>query len=68
MLCSLLESIILEPAAIDKSIDLSKVRIFITQAFVFSYLWSIGGNILDTSREIFEIFVREQFESNAEAQ
>lgn len=67
MLCALLESIILEPGAIDKAADSSKVKTFITQAFVFSYMWAIGGNILDNSREAFELFVKDQFEDNADA-
>lgn len=68
MLCALLESIVLEEGAIDKKAEASKVRNFITQAFIFCYLWSIGGNIIDISREAFELFVREQFETNADAQ
>ncbi|XP_031781103.1 dynein heavy chain 6, axonemal isoform X1 [Nasonia vitripennis] len=67
MLCALLESIILEPGAIDKTADSSKVKTFVTQAFVFSYMWAIGGNILDNSREAFELFVKDQFEENADA-
>ena len=64
MLCSLLESIILEPNAIDKSADISKTKSFLLQSFILSYIWAIGGNVIDTSRETFELFVKDLFENN----
>ncbi|KAL7297685.1 hypothetical protein TKK_0009351 [Trichogramma kaykai] len=67
MLCALLESLILEPGAIDRTADLSKIKTFLTQAFVFSYIWSIGGNVVDGSRETFEYFVRELFDNDVNA-
>ncbi|CAB0031813.1 unnamed protein product [Trichogramma brassicae] len=67
MLCALLQSLILEPGAIDRTADLSKIKTFLTQAFVFSYIWSIGGNVVDGSRETFEYFVRELFDNDVNA-
>ena len=64
MLCALMESIILEPNVIDKSVEISKVKSFLTQSFIFSYIWAIGGNVIDTSREAFELFVKDMFDSN----
>ncbi|XP_058809206.1 dynein axonemal heavy chain 6 [Phymastichus coffea] len=67
MLCALLESILLEPGAMERSIESSKARTFVTQAFVFAYLWAIGGNAVDSSRETFELFVRDQMDNNPDA-
>ena len=64
MLCALLESILLEPDAIEPTGDISKVKALVTQAFVFSYTWAIGGNVIDSSREPFESFVQETFKTN----
>lgn len=67
MVCSLLESILIEPGAIDKNLDKSRLSVFIVQSFIFSYIWGIGGNIIDESREIFDVFVSNQFEKNPDA-
>ncbi|KAK2585046.1 hypothetical protein KPH14_008566 [Odynerus spinipes] len=67
MACAIMESIILEPGAIEKTTERTRVKTFLTQTFIFSLLWSIGGNIVDSSREIFELFVKEQFEENPDA-
>lgn len=64
MLCALVESIILEPNAIDKSAEMENVRIFLTQSFIISYIWAIGGNLVDSSRQAFELFVKNQFYNN----
>ncbi|XP_043475594.1 dynein axonemal heavy chain 6 isoform X1 [Leptopilina heterotoma] len=64
MLCFLMESIILEPNAIDRSADKETVKTFLTQSFIFSYIWAIGGNLIDSAREIFELFVRNLFNDN----
>lgn len=64
MLCSLMESVILEPNAIDRSADKETVKIFLTQSFIFSYIWAIGGNLIDSARENFELFVRNLFKDN----
>lgn len=64
MLCALIESILLEPNVIDKSAEITKVKSFLTQSFILSYIWAIGGNVIDTSREAFELFVKDQFDDN----
>jgi dynein heavy chain len=43
------------------------VRSVFCQAFIFAFMWSVGGNITDNSRETFEIFVRNQFEEHPDA-
>lgn len=67
MVCSLLESIFFEPAAFDKKRDKSRTTTFIIQSFVFSYMWGIGGNVIETSRESFELFVSNQLQENKDA-
>ncbi|KAK0176317.1 hypothetical protein PV328_000464 [Microctonus aethiopoides] len=67
MVCSLLESILIEPGAINKNLEKSRLSVFIVQSFIFSYIWGIGGNIIDESREIFDVFVSNQFEKNPDA-
>ncbi|XP_023289677.1 dynein heavy chain 6, axonemal [Orussus abietinus] len=67
MICAILESILTEPGSIDKSAEKSRVKTFVIQSFIFSYLWAVGGNAIDSSREAIELFVREQFEDNPDA-
>uniref|UniRef100_A0A1B6CU24 AAA+ ATPase domain-containing protein n=1 Tax=Clastoptera arizonana TaxID=38151 RepID=A0A1B6CU24_9HEMI len=67
MLCSLFQSLSCESGFFEKILDRSRMRTVICQFFVFSYLWAIGGNLDDNSREQFESHVREQFEENTDA-
>ncbi|XP_049961962.1 dynein axonemal heavy chain 6-like [Schistocerca serialis cubense] len=67
MLCGLMESLIMSPGSIDKTSDASRIKNFLCQAYVFSYLWSLGGNLTDASQEKFEIFVKEQFDDHPDA-
>lgn len=67
MLCSLIESLISIPGGFDKIADKSRKKNFLCQVFVFSFLWSLGGNLLDHSQEMFEVFVRDLFEEHPDA-
>ncbi|XP_015429803.1 PREDICTED: dynein heavy chain 6, axonemal, partial [Dufourea novaeangliae] len=67
MTCTIIESFLNEPKAIERSTDKARIKTFIIQMFVFAYLWSVGGNVVDASREIFEAFVRKQFDENEDA-
>ncbi|KAF5272727.1 hypothetical protein FQA39_LY07754 [Lamprigera yunnana] len=67
MICKLFESIIFVPGMIDKIGDKNKVKSFICQIFIFSYLWGCGGNLLDTSRDKFESNVHDQFDEHVDA-
>ncbi|XP_076263714.1 dynein heavy chain at 16F [Rhynchophorus ferrugineus] len=62
MICYLLQSQLLMPGAMEKIGEKSKVRNFICQTFIFSYMWGLGGNINEDSREKFEVFLQSQFE------
>lgn len=68
MICSLIESLVVQPGLLEKTLDRSRSRSILCQTFIFSYLWSVGGNLLDSSREKFEIFVHDQFDDNPDAQ
>ncbi|XP_043489610.1 dynein axonemal heavy chain 6 [Polistes fuscatus] len=67
MACAIMESIILEPNVIEKTTERSRIKTFLTQSFIYSLLWSIGGNIVDAYREFFELFVKEQFDNHPDA-
>lgn len=66
-MCKLLESIYLEPNAIERGADRSKIRTFICQCFVFSLIWALGGNINEQHRDGYETFLRSRFEENEDA-
>lgn len=64
MTCSILEYILNEPDAIERTTEKARIRTFLAQSFVFAYLWAVGGNVDDASRGVFEAFVRKQFEDD----
>nr|CAH7757603.1 unnamed protein product [Callosobruchus chinensis] len=67
MICSLIESFLKMPGAMEKIGEKSKVRCFLCQTFVLSYVWGIGGNLVADSMERFEIYVRDQFDEFVDA-
>lgn len=67
MLCSILKNLLSDKEMNNPSLDWSVQASMIYQAFIFAYVWSIGGNLLDQHRSIFEEFVHEQFEGCHEA-
>ncbi|XP_050294811.1 dynein axonemal heavy chain 6 [Anthonomus grandis grandis] len=67
MICSLIQSQLYLPGAMEKIGERAKVRCFVCQTFISSYLWGLGGNITEESREKFEIFVQTQFEECSDA-
>ncbi|XP_013408536.1 dynein heavy chain 6, axonemal [Lingula anatina] len=66
-LCKLLESLLCTRGGPDLRQDPGKLHPLIATSFVFSYLWSIGGNIIDANWDAFDTFVRTQFEDCGEA-
>ncbi|XP_065162410.1 dynein axonemal heavy chain 6 isoform X2 [Atheta coriaria] len=66
MVCALMKGII-ENTKMDRIGEKAKVRNYICQSFMFSYIWGLGGNLDDISKEKFESFVREQFDEHADA-
>ncbi|XP_076764569.1 dynein heavy chain at 16F [Xylocopa sonorina] len=67
MTCAIIECILNEPEAIERTTEKARIRTFLVQLFVFAYLWAVGGNVTDNSRSLFEAFVRKQFENDADA-
>lgn len=67
MACAIVECILNEPDAIEKTTENARIKTFLVQSFVFAYLWAVGGNVSDDSRPMFEDFVRKQFENNEDA-
>lgn len=67
MICSIIESLVKQPGAMEKIGEKSRVRGFLCQTFIFAYLWGLGGNLGELTREQFESYVREQFEEHSDA-
>lgn len=67
MLCKLMESLMKLPDAVVVKADKSYVKSFLCQSFIFAYIWSVGGNITDNCREMFEAFLRDQFGEHPDA-
>lgn len=61
MMCTILESLLTDPGSFDVSTEISNVQKYIYQSFIFSYLWSLGSNLVDSSQIKFENFVFNQF-------
>lgn len=67
MLCTIVESLFTDPNGIDTIVEHSKVRKYIFQSFIFSYLWALGSNLIDSSQTKFEDLVLSQFEDKSGA-
>ncbi|XP_066905838.1 dynein axonemal heavy chain 6 isoform X4 [Halyomorpha halys] len=61
MLCSMMQSILKNPK-LWTSRDDAEIRKVISETFLFTYVWAIGGNLVETSREAFSLFIKSQFE------
>lgn len=66
-MCTILESLLIDPNSLDALTNDSKVNKYICQSFIFSYLWSLGSNLIDSSQSKFEDLVFNQFKGKAEA-
>ncbi|CAG9558411.1 unnamed protein product [Danaus chrysippus] len=65
-LCVLLGALLGEPG--DRFSDKAAVKIYIAHCFIFCYVWSIGGNIIEANRKTFEEIIKRQFETFEEAE
>lgn len=68
-LCALMTSLLCgtgEKTVVDFNMDQAKLHPLITTVFVFSYVWSIGGNLVEKSMDAFDSFCRELFSENHE--
>ena len=66
MMCRLMSSLLFGPAGLNPTREPLRVNELLAQTFVFSYLWTVGGNLVEQHREQFEQFIRKQLEDNAE--
>lgn len=66
MMCAILESILNDPDSFGGETENKKVQEYICQSFIFSYLWSLGSNLIDSSQSKFEELVFNQFKDNSE--
>lgn len=67
MMCAILESLLNDPNGLGTITEMTKIQKYICQSFIFSYLWSLGSNLIDSSQTKFEDFVINQFEEKSEA-
>lgn len=68
-LCALMTSLLCGSGgkrAVDFSMDPAKLHPLITTVFVFSYVWSVGGNLVEKSMDAFDSFCRDLFGENHE--
>jgi len=65
-MCTILESLLTDPDSFGASTKISNVQKYIYQSFIFSYLWSLGSNLVDSSQIRFENFVFNQFADKPE--
>ncbi|XP_038058163.1 dynein heavy chain 6, axonemal-like isoform X3 [Patiria miniata] len=65
-LCCLLEALVFK-GSIDLKMETNRLHSLICTTFVFCYLWSIGGNLVEGCWDLFDTFVRNQFEDNGDA-
>lgn len=66
MMCTIIESLLCDSESFNTETDNSKVQNYICQTFIFSYLWSLGSNLVDSSQNKFENLVFRQFENHSE--
>jgi len=66
MMCTILESLLTDSASFEVPTENSKFQKYIYQSFIFSYLWSLGSNLVDSSQIKFENLVFNQFSDKPE--
>ncbi|XP_022090689.1 dynein heavy chain 6, axonemal-like isoform X2 [Acanthaster planci] len=65
-LCCLLEALVFK-GTLDFKMEVNRLHSLICTTFVFCYLWSVGGNLVESCWDLFDTFVRNQFEDNGDA-
>lgn len=56
-----------EKPTVDFQMDLSKLLPLICTTFLFSYVWGLGGNLVEKSMDSFDTFCRDLFSENHDA-
>lgn len=65
-MCRLLESLLTGPGSPNMHMEAQKLNPTIAIAFVFCYLWGIGGNLHESHWDTFDNFIRNKFEDNGD--
>lgn len=65
-ICSLLSALLAEPG--ERFADKAAVKLYMAHCFVFAYIWCVGGNVVESHRQIIEDKVKRQFEEFEEAE
>ena len=61
-MCCLLESFFFpEKGGPDFNMDTNKLNSLICTTFLFTFLWSMAGNLVETSMDAFDTFARDLF-------
>ena len=64
-MCDLLESFLFQAkGGPDFSMDQAKLHSLICTAFLFTFVWCVGGNLVEASMDAFDSFTRELFGEN----
>ena len=66
MMCRLMASLMFGPGGLNPTREPLRLHELLAQTFVFCYLWTVGGNLVEQHREQFEQFVRKQLEDNTD--
>ena len=66
-LCSLLECLLITSGSVDLKLDAIVLHPLVCTVFVFCYIWSIGGNVIEAFWDPIDTFIRRQFEENSDA-
>lgn len=62
-----MESLVFQKdASPDAKLDGIKLHPLLSSVFVFCYVWSIGGNLVESCQDIYDTFIREVFQDNTE--
>jgi dynein heavy chain len=60
--CNLISTFINRKEEIDFKMEFKELKMLLSHAFLFSYVWGLGGNLADGNQDAFDGFVKELFE------
>ncbi|CAH1788942.1 unnamed protein product [Owenia fusiformis] len=66
-LCKMFEVLTTYSGGPDLRMDPAKLHPLLCTTFVFCYLWSLGGNIIESNWDSFDTFIRGLFDDNGDA-
>jgi dynein heavy chain len=67
MMCAIFKSLLCDSNSFDAETEYTEIKKYICRSFIFSYLWALGSNLIESSQTKFEEFVFNQFKVNSEA-